>query len=448
MIPNTPLFADFIKTARTSANLTQDNLHERGASYRQLQGRIENGDLIDLEEGGLAAYDRAYGWPYGYAAAVAQAAAYAAGELNPAGLDSSDENDRRAHQLHGPVHEGRPVRKTLAALYEPDRYKAPLALGFDPATGATVYAGAAIMTNVGMRTLQAVVDGRSGATLLDTQVLDDNAVRAIVSGPTARTRPRKFYRLTAAEGPLADYGGVAAPIALDPITDITNLSEARQLAKALLELRPSTPTTVERAAFTFLVVGAFGEDLFATVTRLQEERSGFTEFYEFWADFRARCNVSAQLAQPDFAALDLLGGLDTAREAAQAIETGSYRAEHPRRAPKPTSPATVRSVLLTDAEEDSFIFYDSTVASETPICLNHCSGGATVAIHRVDDLLGLARVSNPSLTLRSIGIAAADDLTVVAHHRYEHLDTLTNLFDKYAVLCSARRASVVWIPTV
>ena len=155
MTPNTTFFADFIKGARTTANLTQDNLHDRGASYRQLQGRIENGDLIELEDGVLAAYDRAYGWPLGYAAAVAQAAAYASGAEAPA-VNLAEGGNEGGH----PGMAGHPARNTLAALYEPGRHSAPPAIGFDPATGRAVYIGPGILTNIAFRELQAVLNSR------------------------------------------------------------------------------------------------------------------------------------------------------------------------------------------------------------------------------------------------------------------------------------------------
>ena len=38
--PNTPHFAEFVKAARSAANLTQDMLNERGAPYRQMQNGV------------------------------------------------------------------------------------------------------------------------------------------------------------------------------------------------------------------------------------------------------------------------------------------------------------------------------------------------------------------------------------------------------------------------
>lgn len=436
MTPNTALFAEFIKGARTTANLTQDSLHDCGATYRQLQGRIENGDLIELEGGILAGYDTAYGWPRGYAGAVAQAGAYASGVEVPV-KDLAE-------------------RHTLAALYEPGRHNAPAAIGFDPATARAVYTDYGIVTNISFRDLRPVIDSRSGTTLLDTQLLDDRVMSSIVSDPLTSDRPRKFYRLSS-KGAFASHGHIAEPIALDALTDITTLEEASQLARALLELSTAVNTTVERAAFTFLAIAAFGEDLFTTIRRLQEVgrfaiASGLppqlADFGEFWTSFCTRHDVSAELATPDLEALSLLDELSRAREGAKSIDIGPPSTEGWRLG-RSALPATVRTLTLAlgEAEQDNFIFYDSEVAPQIPVCLNILAVGATLAIYRAGERRDLSRLSNPLAAYRSIGVAVgADDLSVVARHRPEHVNTLTNQFGRYAVFCESGRAGVVWIP--
>lgn len=99
MTSNTPVFAEFIKSARSEASLTQDNLNERGAPYRQMQGKVENGELHELESSLLAQYDRAFGWPRGYAGAVAQAAAYGCGDLAGSVLDEENPPTRNCQYL-------------------------------------------------------------------------------------------------------------------------------------------------------------------------------------------------------------------------------------------------------------------------------------------------------------------------------------------------------------
>lgn len=252
---------------------------------------------------------------------------------------------------------------------------------------------------------------------------------------------------------------MVTPIALDALTDITTLKEARDLAQALLELFPVVQTTVERAAFTFLVIAAFGEDPFTTIRRLQEggrfafqDRADFhpdlAEFREFWVKFRERHDGSAELAAPDHEALRLLDHLSRSREAAKSIEIGSPRTEG-QRFGRAELPQTVRTttLLFGSEENENVIFYDSDVAPQVPVCLNSIAVAATLAIYRVREAPGLAWLSNPRLTYRSIGIAAdADDLSLVARHRPDHVDTLTNTFGRYAVFCESGRAGVVWIP--
>lgn len=447
MTPNTTYFADFIKGARVAANLTQDNLHDRGATYRQLQGRVENGEPTDLEHGMLAGYDRAYGWPRGYAQAVARVGAYATGaEVPPALLGYA-----RADQ---PEPEGWPPNLTLASLCEPGRYSASAAIGFSAEHGHAVYLTYGVLTNLAFPDLAPVLNSRSGTVLLDTQVLDERSVSELdTTVHRDGARPRTFYRLAADEGPLAQSRFVVTPIALDTLTDITRLYEARQLAQALLEMFPAAGTTVERAAFTFLAVAAFGEDPFTTIRQLLNANGEYLkahEFLNFWASFCERCDVSQELAaNPDLDALHLLDGLSRAREAAKAIDIGGPPMSRAQRSARPDLPQTVRVLMLTDADEqrDNIIFYDSTLAPQTPVCFNIIAGGATLAIYRVRDGQRLTQLSSPLAIYRSIGVAPhADDLALVAQHRIDRVETLTNKFGPYAILCESGRATVVWMP--
>jgi hypothetical protein len=377
-----------------------------------------------------------YGWPRGYAAAVAQVGAYGNCLVEPVqGL----------------------ADRSLAELYDPAGYRASPAIGFDPATGQPVGIDCATLTNIAFAELLAVIDSRNGATLLDTQLLDDRTRRPIIDGPSNGARPRTFYRMTPDEGRLP---GPATAMALDALTDVTTLAEARQLAQGLLEIRPAR-TTVERAAFTLLAIAAFGGDPFTTIRLLQEYGPlltpsrynlppDFTEFMTFWDEFRKRHDGSAELAAPDLEALRLLDELSRSRESAKSIDMGPPTSEGPRFG-RSVLPATIRALMLTDGErdQDPFIFYDGDLAPGIPVYFNNVASGATLTIYRVRELPGLARLSNLYLCRRSIGITAdVDDLTIVKHHRRDHTDTLTNQFGRYAVLCESGRARAVWLPGV
>lgn len=367
VIPNTALFGDFIKTARAEADLTQESLHDRGGAYRQMQGRIESGDPFELDGNVLIGYDRVYEWPRGYAAAVAQAAAYASGAEQP------------DPDLFG---------RTLAALYEPGR-DFP-ALGFDPATGRAVYTDFALLTNVSFSDLLPVVDSRSGATLLDTQLLDGKMLNATFPSDTTGDRRTTFYRLTRSRLPADPFASLSSdgdgrpvtPIALDALTDLTTLDSARRLAGALLELQTAR-TTVERAAFTFVAVGAFGQDPFTTIRHLQGAgfsalRSGriypeLNDFSTFWTSFCERHEASADQATPDLEALGLLDELNAARNSAKSIDVGTPTSTEPRLG-SGVLPATVRPPMLLSVDglkhEDLFVFYDSDDAPRIPLFFN------------------------------------------------------------------------------
>jgi len=452
MVQNTAYFADFIRKARATAGLTQDQVHERGATYRQLQGRIEGGDAIELEAAALAAYDTAYGWPSDFAAAVARVGAYSTGidtlapNLIDGQLDPAD-----AATVSGST------GSLLSALYDPGRRISVTALGFDPGTGRAIYSGWGILTNFAFRALRAVLDVRPGATLLDTQLLDATQVRSIVGNHDA-PRPRNFYRLGSDDNPLAEYGHLITPLALDPLKDLTTLRDARALAQALLDQSGRVETTVDRAAFTYLAIAGFRSDSLSTITHIQETGGVILHhgdpksaaFGEFWAAFRERHQASADLASPDLAALQLLNGVFRARELAKAIDIGTPSSEGDRLG-RNTLPKIVRPLLLltADAESDTVIFYDNDVVPQAPIVFAVAGGPtATRTFFRVRTVPGhLGRLTDPRLTYGSVGIAAdADDLSVVARHQADHVDTLTNQVGRFGVFCVSGRASVVWIP--
>lgn len=444
MTSNTPYFAEFIKAARNTANLTQDMLSERGAPYRQMQGKVENGELHELEPPLLAQYDSAYGWPRGYAAAVAQAAAYSSGDLTGSVLDDGD-------------------RPTLADQYKPDRSNNPPALGFNPATGQPVWPTRPILTNIGFQTLKAIIDSRAGTTLLDINAVDESSLRDVATGPIATERHRMLYRTAPGEGTLTDISHLAQPIAIDPLTDLTNMVEARRLSQALLAIYPDTDTTVEKAAFTFLAIAAFGKDPFITITALLSGGplglpgggSLLNEFTAFWDTFRDRENIHADLMKPDLNACRLLAGLSAARTSALSLEIGAFYPGHQRTA-KYSPPTTTRSEDLALPSQDSLVLYDSHTAPEAPVCLSNAAIGAVLSVYRAPALKfrkgerpTFPYLPDPLLMVRSIGITPdVDDLTLVAHHRRDQLDTLTNLVGDYAVYCESGMATVVWIPAV
>lgn len=435
MIPSTTHFAGFIKAARSNFEVTQDGLHGRGAPYRQMQGKIENAELPELDEVALQQYDHAYGWPRGYAAAVAQCAAYWCGELVSDALADH------------------PDRPTLAAQYEPECYCAPATLGFDPSTGDPVTVGRPLLTNIAFADLRGIVDSRSGPLLLDVNVTDERCARAVAAGELARERRRVLYRTAAGEGSLAEIGHLAEPIAIDPLTGLSTMKEARRLARILLSIYPATATTVERAAFTFMAIAAFGKDPFITITALLTGAPVSADFAEFWRDFRDLDSVDADLAQPDLQACGLIAGLRSARMATADIEIGMPHG-HPR-TPRYTRPRTVRADELVSATNDSVVFYDSLTAPETPVCVNSMGIGAAMTIYRFPSEYShtssrgvlCGPMPDPDLMVRSIGIASdVDDLSILARHEYDRLATLTNLFGRYAVYSNDGTASVVWLP--
>lgn len=442
MVPNTPAFAEFIRLARSHAALSQEQLHERGGPYRQLQGWIEGADPdhADLAAGVLDSFDRAYGWPHNYTTAVAELSAYTdptAPWMPQSPFGGVD------------VAVGCPVKTTtFAALYRPDSFKSPPAIGFDPATGAPVFLEGPLLTNIAFKHLRGIVNSRSGTTVVDTNIVDPESFQVLTAGEMARERSTHLYRAAPLTGFACDVEIV--PIVVDPVSDLTRIEEARELAQALMKLRPGVYTTVERAAFTFLAVAAFGQDPFVTITQYLTNDITGENFRTFYKEFLDPGTGGPALASPDRIAFDLLDGLMTARISVTGVQIGPCKPGVQRRATY-TAPTTIRNLVLTDSPEDNLVLYDSDVAPELPLCISHASVGAALSFYVTKPSrggVGFTPVPDPHLLHYSIGIAhdAADRALLAAGSDHGSLGTLTNFVGGHALYCDGGRARVVWIP--
>lgn len=417
-----------------------------------MQSRIEGGDPVELEDNVLASYDRAYRWPRDYAAAVATVGMFSEG-VEPLAQNLID------GELH-PTDAGATGRSApglLSALRDPNRTSGPPTLGFDPTTGRAVYYGCGMLTNVPFHDLRGVMDSRSGATVLDTRLLNRQLARSIVYDTDGSPRQVPLYRVGSDEDVLDEFAGYLTRIALDPLKDITTLKAARIFARALLEVSTTAvDTTVESVAFTFLAIAAFSGDTLTTVNRVLEwgghpgPETHAAAFRDFWSEFRSRHHAGAKLALPSFAALRLLDGFSRAQESGKIIDIGSapVEDEHNRLGRNVLPEVKRPEVLLAETTDtDTVIFYNGDVAPETPIAFNVAAPGWALAFYQVTQPPGLLGLSHSHLTYRSIGIASdTDDLSVIAHHRADRVDTLTNQVGRFAVFCDSGRASVVWLP--
>ncbi|MEE3755231.1 helix-turn-helix domain-containing protein [Mycobacterium intracellulare] len=448
----TPQLSTFIRDARAYYGLSQEQVAARGGPRRQMQGWIENADREEVTGTTLAGFDCAYQWPTGYTAAVARNFFEVHGaELNPALV--GDEADAAVLHPDSTHHHPHSIRKTLAAWRNSaaaNQYSKDFTcLGFNPEEGKPVHQTGALLTNIDFRNLHAVFNPEQGTTIIDTQVIDDASIHIAAGVDTAECfsagQIRPGYR-------------VMKRIAVDPLTDLYDMAEARRLAQALMTLRPGVRTTVERAAFTFLAIAAFGGDPLVTITHLKIGPSMLTlkpaqpglrqDFINFWQAFYSPDVAGPALAEPDLAACDLLAGVLAARDSALKVQIGNPHGG--RRKPTYEAPVTLRSSALLDAAP-AVVFYDSASAPELPTCIAHQGHSLATTFYRATDPAQsgggpFTPTVDPVMLRRSIGIATAHDLAVLSQHDRERMGTLTNFTSGFAVYCDAGRARRVWIP--
>lgn len=458
----TPQLSAFISDARAFYGLSQEQVAANGGPRRQVQGWIENGNRDDADNVTLSGFDRAYGWPTGYTTAVAANFFEVHGvELNPALL--GDEADAALYP-EAPERHPHSVRKTLTAWRRSavaEQYSQHhTCLGFDPKKGLPVHQQCALVTNVDFARLRAIFNPDRGTTVFDTQAVDLGTVEAVL-GSVIETS----YRA----GELGPAYTGKQRIAVDPLTDLYDLGDAKRLAQALMRVRPDIPTTVERAAFTFLAIAAFGGDPLVTVNQLKMRHKSpglprgevCNEFHEFWRTFFDAESAGAALAEPDLAALDLLAGILDARDSAMLVEIGPVLPGTARRTPTYQPATTMRSSTLTETEQ-TLVFYDSAYAPELPTCIAHLAPHRTTTFYRAtqptrashflggEDRPGSAFTPtiDPVILRRSIGLTTAHDLTVLSQHDREFMGTLTNFASGFAVYCDGGQARRVWIPDI
>ncbi|PQM45312.1 hypothetical protein C1Y40_04537 [Mycobacterium talmoniae] len=467
---NTAWFADFIRESRARRGWSQQQVDDAGGPYRQLQASIENQDRDDIPDGALLMFERAYGWPPGYATALAELGEYHQhGEIN----ESLRGDERDAAALTDPYSDEAPqkVWKTFSGLYQkPDPdvsgnfsalFQAPY-IGFDATSGEPVYLEGPLLTNVPFQYLHPMILPRHGAAVIDTNVLDSSSTGALtnyyipgVLRESVAQEPMPVYRVAT-----TDPANRGTAITVDPLSGITRLSEAKNLVAALRDVYPHVATSTVRAAFTFLVIAAFGHELTAdshndlrrcedplvTITELKRCTAGtadgqFTEkFAQFWQNFYDPAKAGPELAQPDYRACDLLAGLLAARDELLEVQIAStpfYK----------VVPTLRPDTIMSHTAAPSLVFYDSCVVPELPVALSHAWPPGPLTFYQTE----LGPPPRPALWRHysmqsSVGITTADDRDVIAQHTPLRLGTLTNYVGRQAIYCESGRARRVWIP--
>ncbi|ORW12233.1 MULTISPECIES: hypothetical protein [Mycobacterium] len=453
-------FAAFVRETRERSGRSQQEVHDAGGPYRQAQAAIESEQGDHIPDYFLPMFDHAYGWPRGYTQALAELGEYIE---NPELGDALRGDERDAAVLAD--YDGQPpptVWKTFGGLYEDPNQAtgySPAYLGFDPTTGEPVCLEGPLLTNVPFEHLHPMILARHGTTTIDVNVVDANSMNTLTSHyaggyvpESAAQQPIKLYRTGTSDPAQAE------PIAIDSLSEITLLSEAKNLAAALRKIRPHVPTTTIRAAFTFLAIVAFGEDPILTMTELLRRGTDTaatefnTRFEQFWQEFYDPAKAGPELARPDHHACDLLAGVLAARDEVLTIDIGNHKGQ---RHPRYDIPRTVRpDSILPPSAPPAMLFYDSNIAPEMPVALSHQWITASLSFYAAELKPGggVWPPLGPRIPYQSVGITSADDRDIVAQrdspqYKPDGLSTLTNYCGGQAIYCESRgTARRVWLP--
>ncbi|QFS94619.1 hypothetical protein FIV07_27990 (plasmid) [Mycobacterium sp. THAF192] len=464
MTTNSEWFAQYLRGTREHFELSQQAVAAAGGPHRQLQAAIENGDEPEISSNVMSMFDRAHRWPVGYTQALAELGEYLlTGELSDTLLGG--ERDQEAYTDRYGDRGMRPrVRKTLSALYDSgsglglSTGAAPL--GFDPESGAVSYLEGPLLTNIGLEQLLPMMLARDGVTTIDVGLLSGDSERAIreyVSGYMMQGAGQNQIPVCRVG---VDEPSYATSMILDPISEITSLAEAKRFAADLLRLRPEVATTAVRAGYTLLAIAAFGEDPLVTLTQLKRRggddsgRQFAARFAAFWETFYDPAEAGPDLAHPDTSVCDLLAGVLAGRDECLQVQI-SPAVGQPSRPRYERRHAVKAGESLSDEKLPLVMFYDGNIVPELPIvqsrmwptrALTFYAAQLSASADPHGATGGEVRPQFGGSPYFRIGITAADDRDVVAHHDRYTLGTLTNYVAGQAIYSDSGRARRVWIP--
>lgn len=454
---NTKYFGTHVQTARQHRQLDVVAVDTAAAVDPDVQHQIENGENIELNEDWLRGYDSAFGWPHGYAAAVAEMGQYRLNPVNDEALRGR-ERDADASQM---VMRDAPeqVWKTFAGLYDHNKSTTPH-IGFDARTGEPVVMEGPTLTNIDLRGLGAMMLSRHGNTTVDVNLLDHTSQQNIELGYNHQN-----YRGAAQNGFEAYATGVTmryndvTNIGVDPLVGLRFFDSAKSLAASLLDVRPDTPTTVMRAALTFFAAATYDDQPLTTLIQLKRAQTPdalsaagaerVKGFQALWDEKFRSLDMGWDAAQPDPAAVELLAGIVASRDAMvdvamviRAPDTHAVEFRGP------------EDLLMLGQTRASVLFYDSDVAPELPIALHHYAPGSGLIFYRttVDRTrLGAQRPlmygADLIYPVFTVGVNTdADDHTIVEKFAPYALSTLTNYYRGQAIYCTGAGAQRIWIP--
>lgn len=455
---NSAHFALQIQAARESQQLTPADVYEAAKVPLEIQAQIEKGAHTALAGEWLQGYDRIFGWPQGYAAALAEMNTHQLGPVSDA-LRGGVLDERASQEIMQDAPAD--VWKTFAGLAD-DAKPYPV-IGFNAATGDPVLLEGPILTNVGLKELGAMTLARSGHTTVDMNLTchGSDAVN-IATG----YRGQK-YRGAAENGVDVYATGVdvrfgksaVTNIGVDPLIGLRSFAAAKALAAALLELRAGVRTTVMRAALTFFAAAKFDDEPLNTLIQLKRAqtpgslspagRKRFQEFTAYWDEHFLTLDLGWDAAQPDPAAAELLAGVVASRDMLVDVD-----AKFDKDGTAAVSVVGPEQMLERYGQRPSVLFYDSAVAPELPLALHHYSPAIGLVFHSATldrPRLGVLEPhmfgTDPLFVSHSVGITDSEDHAILSRYQGSALGTLTNYHHGQAIYCNSMGAQRIWIPT-
>ncbi|WP_342314761.1 hypothetical protein LIX17_25250 (plasmid) [Mycobacterium avium subsp. hominissuis] len=377
---NTPAFGKAVREQR--GDRTQTEIANLGGPYRQLQGRIEKGDHIEVPDKALRQFDVAFGWAPGTAATI----------------------------LRG-------SQKGLVAA--PPPRIAVGALGYDAETGQAVEFPARLRTTLAPGDLVDAICSWPGIVVADTQVFDSpdrSALRGLPGrlpewvlkseiGPTGQRLASQWG--AGADDRVALTVGVQCAgidsVAIDPIPGMTNSEQASRLIAAVRDIRPDSTSVAGREleiSHTLLQLACQRPHperhrrALLTVERpfLRTDDVLYEPLSPSWKEFldQAETTLPMEYAAPSVAAL--LSGLTTARD--NSIDIILDKSTTPARIAKREVPTVI---FPQDLSAGTLLLHDAEVSPELPAVVTWATDHPVLVIAQKPAPTFSKRLSQPNV---------------------------------------------------
>lgn len=414
---------EYLQHLRQKRELSQVDLAELGAPYRQAQAAIEGGDLSSIERYARG-YDQAYRWPLGMTECLHQHI-----------------EARNTKQRHTASYEAQYVELVNVAG-EPPRIAT---LGFvdeegpDFGRAVTLEPEQTLLTNATPVSVTGVARSRAGITFVDTTLDaittpdgDTGYLRYLYSDLTRSDAVPDRSAVRYQVGADRDRNSYGERITVDPIKALTGTAGARALAAGLIAAAKyaASPGKVEAIAHTLLGIAAYGGGMRTVTDLARGDIKGYASFLDYWrSTFYDADYAGPALASPDRTVASLLSGLLAARDRDTTSHIDDTR--------RPATRLLHEGPTLVDVDtwnlgDHIVITYDAALAPEIPVAVTKGFRTGALLYYAADSWDTAASHAVAQYLGSGIGITTADDETVVAA-RDDKTATLTHWIGPTAI---------------